>query len=119
MEVQLDWIMAIAQLCQTAVAAGKTLIDWKDSALSEREKELLRSAAQDGMFHTACSDWYGRHVVTSKRAFGESDPAITAHYLDAFIGLCEKGLIIHQAGTAFRLTGKGFDLARKFASAIQ
>lgn len=110
----LDWIMAIVQLCREGIAAGKTLKEWRESQLTDREKELLRAAAKDGLFHLLCDDASGRHVLTATREFSsQSDPAITAHYLDAFIRLCSRGLVIDQGEELFRLTGQGFDLARE------
>ena len=111
----LEWIMAIAELCNRSIAAGKTIATMTDALLSHREKELLISAQLDGMFHAMQSDINGRFVWTSTREFTDQDPAVTAHYLDAFIRLCNRGLVIHQTEEVFRLTGQGFDIARKLA----
>lgn len=108
----LEWIAAVVQLCQSAVATGKTLIEWKESLLSERERDLLLSAAKDGIFYLSRSDRHGRFVWSHGKQFVDDDPAVTAHYLDAFLKLCSRGLIIHQHNECFRLTGTGFDIAR-------
>jgi hypothetical protein len=107
-----DWIMAFVQLCHNAVAAGKFLIEWRANQLTDREIELLRTAAEEGMFQLAYSDHDGLAVLIGNKSFTDTDPAITAKYLDAFMRLCDRGLIIHQDEREFRLTGQGFDLAR-------
>ncbi|HEY2414704.1 MAG TPA: hypothetical protein VGI40_20835 [Pirellulaceae bacterium] len=110
--------MAIVQLCRSGLAAGKTLKSWHDSALNERERELLVSASRDGIFHLGQNDFDGRFVATNSHEFTDpNDAAVTAHYLDAFISLCERGLILDQNGDdLFRLTGQGFDIGRKLAA---
>jgi len=113
----LDWIMAIVELCRAGLAAGKTLKDWHESALNEREREILISASKDGIIHLGQNDFDGRFVATNSREFTDpEDAAVNAHYLDAFISLCNRGLVLDQNGeSVFRLTGQGFDLGRKLA----
>lgn len=108
-----EWISAIVALADTAIASGKSLLALPGSQLAERDRELLSSAAGDGQFVVLHSRSEGRYVETAKRRFTDDDPAITAKYLDAFLRLCELGLLIHQNGCTFRLTGQGFDIARK------
>jgi uncharacterized protein YjhX (UPF0386 family) len=108
-----DWVSAIVGLCSAAVAAGKTLAKVRASQLGPRERELLGCVAEDGMFLIVHSPGHGLYLETKQKSFANDDPAITAHYLDAFLRLCDAGLVIHQNGSAFRLTGQGFDLARK------
>jgi hypothetical protein len=110
-----DWVVAISTLCNRAIAARKTITKIADGLLTQREKDLLISAHHDGLFHTIASDLNGRFVATNTKEFTNDDPAETAHYLDAFIRLCDRGLIIHQSEDVFRLTGQGFDLARKLS----
>lgn len=111
----LSWIMAFVELCNQAIAAGRTVQKISEFVLSHREKELLRVAHHDGLIHLLQSDASGRYVSIGNREFTDEDPAITAHYLDAFTRLCERGLIVHQSEELFRLTGQGFDIARKLA----
>lgn len=40
------------------------------------------------------------------------DPAVAAHYMDAFRSLCERGFVLHEGDKLFVLTGIGFDRAR-------
>lgn len=108
-----EWIMAFISLCQAAIASGKVLVKVKDSQLTVMEKELLRTAADDGQFHLAYDELVGRHVFTNTREFTADDPAVTAKYLDAFTKLCSQGLVVHQHEEIFRLSGQGFDIARR------
>jgi len=109
----LEWIAAVVELCNLALAGGKTLREWAASSLTEREREILASAAESGIIIASSSDQTGRFIFTYTRKFFDlNDPAVAAHYLDAFLALCERGLIIHQSGTTFRLSGKAFDIAR-------
>jgi hypothetical protein len=112
-----EWIMALITLCQSAIASGKTLKQWHSSALNDREKEILIAASKDGIIHAGMNDFDGKFVATNTKEFTSADdPAITAHFLDAFTNLCDKGLVIHQHHEVFRLTGQGFDLGRKLAT---
>lgn len=112
----MQWFMSVKELCNVALATGKTIKTISESVLTQRERELLRSASEDGIFQLACNDIDGKFVFTSKREFTNSqDSAETAHWLDSFVRLCERGLVEHQQGEVFRLTGQGFDIARKLA----
>lgn len=115
----LEWVGPFIQLCQAAIATGKTIKSVAESALTEKEKELLRSAAEQGIFILSYADQCGRFVFTYKDKFIDTDPAVTAAYLDAFMRLCDRGLIGHERDKTFRLTGQGFELARKLASEVQ
>ncbi len=108
-----EWIMGLTQLCAAAVAAGKTLKEWKANQMTDRERELLSAVAEQGNFILSHSDQCGKFVKAGAKTFIDTDPAITAKYIDAFTRLCDRGLIDHQNGNIFRLTGHGFDLARK------
>lgn len=113
----LEWVMPLAQLCNNALSIGKTLKEWHVSALSDREKDLLRSAAKDGQFTLAQNDFDGKYILVESREFtSPDDRAVAAHYRDAFTSLCDRGLIYHEGEDVFSLTGKGFDLARKLAA---
>lgn len=105
--------MAFIGLCEHAIATGRAIQKVAQDQLTIREKELLRSAADDGLFVLSSASRYGRFVRTNRRDFFDDDPAITAHYLDAFMRLCDRGLVMHQEHTTFRLTGQGFDIARE------
>lgn len=114
----LTWIMAIVQLCQQAVATGKTLVSWIPEQLDERERELLIAASHDGLIYLGENDRDGRHVMVHGILYtSPQDAATAAYYVDAFVSLCNRGIIMDQPGSGnkFRLTGKGFDLARGLA----
>lgn len=82
---------------------------------SETEKEILRSAAQNGEFHILQAD---QIIYPLIRAGGiqmgnENNPASLAIYYDSFKQLCENGYIEYAGGARFRLTAGGFVKARK------
>ena len=112
----LEWIMAFVKLCETAIATGKALQAIQEDQITVKERELLRSAADDGLFHLSYGDLTGKCVWTSTKQFTKDDPAVTAAYLDAFMRLCDRGLIVHQHAELFRLTGQGFEIARRLQS---
>jgi hypothetical protein len=112
----LEWFMVFAQLCDSAIATGKILHAWQDSQLTEYERKMLPCISKQGVVFLVEDDLHGRHVVSSEgHEFTDEDPAVTAKYLDAFARLCDRGLMMHQGGETFRLTGQGFDIARKIA----
>jgi len=78
-----------------------------------RPSNALRSAADAGRFDLAYDQLSGKHVCTTAREFTDADPAVTATYLDAFMRLCERGLVVHQHEELFRLSGQGFRIARR------
>lgn len=115
-----NWIMSIIALCNSAIATGRTVARLSEAMLNKRQKDLLIAASHDGIFQVVYGDRYGKYVFTNSKVFASSDdPAETAHNLDAFIKLCAEGLVEHQDGEMFRLTGQGFDIARKLARSIQ
>jgi hypothetical protein len=82
--------------------------------LSEPEKEVLIECAQDGELCILTVDAFGSWLRASKKDFFDrTDPAIQARYLEAFESLCKRGYVRHEAGFLFRLTGTGFEMARK------
>ena len=103
----------LVNLCRAAVDAGKTLKTWSASDLLDREKQLLKAAAESGRFQITRSDIDGIFVISGVTPFAEADPRDTAHYFDAFTRLCDRGLIIANGDDTFRLTGQGFDIARR------
>ncbi len=107
--------MLAISLCNGAIATRKIFDQWRANQLTEKERDLLASAAEAGIFILAASDQSGRFVMSYTREFIDSDPAITAKYLDAFLRLCDRGLVQHQGGKTFRLSGQGFDIARELA----
>jgi predicted transcriptional regulator len=48
----------------------------------------------------------------NKDFISKQDPALQATYLDAFDALVDKGFIRHEGGHLYKLTGKGFAVAR-------
>ncbi len=111
-------IASIVALCQSALAGGTKVFEaYQKKKLSDEERELLVCASQTGEFflHTV-AQLPGTWVKAGRKHFqNESDPAYAATYLEAFRSLCERGLIIHEGGKLFMLTGTGFKKARELA----
>ena len=97
--------------------AGKGL--WKVFAnrFSIAELDLLRAAALKGELLILHVEHLGDWVRVEKKDFiDERDPAVAARYREALMKLTGRGLVHTSEGRLFRLTGTGFDLARKCAS---
>ena len=110
-------ITAIVAVCKIAIDGAKIYAAIRAQALSDRETELLVHASRDGDFcylHTAVHGHWVR--AGTKDFFDQGDRAHQAYYVDAFCSLCQRGLIRHEGGHLFRLTGVGFAKARDLAT---
>jgi hypothetical protein len=89
----------------------------KGEQISESERELLIAALEsNGELIVFSTQQTGEFVAVGKRTFiDDHDPAVRARYLEALETLRERGLVRHEGGQLFRLTGSGFDLARQLA----
>jgi len=86
--------------------------------LSEAEREILFECAQDGELHILKVDAFGSWLRAGRKDFfKQTDPAVQAIYLDAFESLRRRGFIRQETGTFYRLTGIGFEEARRIATA--
>jgi uncharacterized protein YjhX (UPF0386 family) len=89
---------------------------WKDAQLTEREKEMLVAALhKEGkiyVFGTSAGEFVR---AGSLNCIDEADPSVRARALEAFEKLARRGLIRHESGQLFCLSGSGFDVARKLA----
>jgi uncharacterized protein YjhX (UPF0386 family) len=86
--------------------------------LPDAEREILFESAQDGELHILKVDAFGSWLRAGKKDFFEqTDPAVQARYLDAFESLHRRGFIHRESGTFYRLTGAGFEEARRIAKA--
>lgn len=87
----------------------------KDRKLSAAEKELIMHANNNkGEIVIHSTDRTGEFVSINKKAFiDDNDPAIRATALEAMEKLYRRGLIRHEGGILFCLTGTGFEIARK------
>ncbi|MGB7061086.1 MAG: hypothetical protein WBF13_01880 [Candidatus Zixiibacteriota bacterium] len=107
-----------ASICKKALDAGREVLGiLSKRKLTEEEKELLKAAAKQGGFQLWSVDQIpGIWLRADGKDFcDEADPACAAGYLEAFQLLCKKGLVRHEAGDLFRLTGSGFEKARGLA----
>lgn len=108
-------IMEYATLAKTILTGGAKL--WKEyraRAFTEYERALLVAAADSGDFYLLTAQQLPAPIVRAGAAtFSDNnDPAVAAHFRDAFKSLIRRGYIEHDAGQHFTLTGEGFDKAR-------
>jgi hypothetical protein len=106
---------ALALIGKTATAA-----DPYHEEFSEEELLLLTAAADDGEIMRHSVDQIGGEWVEAGRQhfLDQSDPAHAALYFDAFESLYGKGLVRHEGGDLYILTGRGFKIARALRSQI-
>jgi hypothetical protein len=88
--------------------------------LSDQERDILVAAAENGgQLHILESDQAGKVLHIGDWTFAsESDPAEAADYLEALDALVEMGLVKHEGGILFLLTGSGFKVGRKLRREI-
>jgi uncharacterized protein YjhX (UPF0386 family) len=99
------------------VVANETRLS-PEHILSDAEREILFECAQDGELHILKVDAFGSWLRAGRKDFfKQTDPAVQAVYLDAFESLRRRGFIRHETGTFYRLTGIGFEEARRIATA--
>ena len=85
--------------------------------LIESEKELLKKAEQNnGEIHIFKTDQTGEVIKIGSEGFrDEKDPSVRVRYLEALEKLKERGLVRHEGGPLFCLSGSGFEEARKLS----
>ena len=85
------------------------------SVLSQEERDILASSDDRGDIFLLTVDAFGHWVRSGKKDFfNQNDLAYNARYQDALDSLLSRGLVRHIGGHLFRLTGRGFQLAKKF-----
>ncbi len=90
---------------------------WKDKQISEPEEELVITALEaNGQLFVFETSLDGEFVSIGTRYYlDERDPAVRARYLEALEKLFRRGLVRHEGGQLFCLSGSGFDAARHSA----
>ena len=88
--------------------------EYRKRHLTDDERRLLSAAGESGEVHVIVTDQLpGALVRADGRAMAdENDPASLAVAYDALLSLCSRGLLRHEEGILFRLTGEGFNKAR-------
>ena len=87
---------------------------------SEEEIELLIAAAERGEFFIHSAEQTGKWVRAGASDFiNYDDPEVAARYLDAFESLWASGLIRHDEGNLYVLSGSGFKVARELRAELQ
>lgn len=85
--------------------------------LTTNEAELLKCGSKTGRLTIRYDALFGIHITTKDYRFAiSSEPYHTAIYLDAFISLCRRGLLLPTATDEFQLTREAYDLARQLPS---
>ncbi len=99
---------ALARIGKTATAADPKHLDF-----SEEELMIMISCAERGDIFLLTSDEAGAWVRSGTQDLIDgSDPAFSAHYVEALDSLCQSGLVRHDEGALYKLTGRGFTVAR-------
>ena len=115
----IELIATFISICKSAIMAGRGLKSLADEQMTEREKEVLSEGAANGMFQITKIECVPHLYCNSTgRMFAGDDPAITAHYLEAFRKHCHRGYVVPCDGELFQLSGTGFDAARELAAKI-
>jgi hypothetical protein len=110
----IDVVASLVSLCKLAVEGGKIYEEFKRRKLSDAEKELLVTTAEDGEFYIMQVEEAPVWVRAGGKDFMDADdPAIAAKYTEAFKSLCKRSYIEPDHGNLFRLTSEGFKKARK------
>ena len=99
---------------QALLAVGALVETAAHAKLSPAETEILRNVPNDGTillqeFQLGPFLHLGPKVLPGGNDY---DPAAAAHYLDALESLQGRGLLRHEGGDLYRLTGRGFDLRK-------
>lgn len=127
MDLSLGTVVALVNLCKTAIELGKWRTALRDARekdkLSDKEQELLRAAGDDGIFQIVRMSGIDIIAAGNRGFDGDGDNYQAALYWDAFTSLCERGLLRVVGGDSesplFMLTGQGFELARSIVPTIQ
>lgn len=87
------------------------------NTLTEAEKSILTNALPSGEIYLMRSDQTGDFVRAGAMNYiDSSDPSQQARGIDAFESLRRKGLVRHEGGQLYKLTGTGFQQAKDATS---
>ncbi|HSY47309.1 MAG TPA: hypothetical protein VLC46_00710 [Thermoanaerobaculia bacterium] len=87
------------------------------STHTEDEKSILTNALPTGEIHLMRTDQTGDFVrAGAVNHIDPDDPARQAGGIDAFESLKRKGLVRHEGGQLYKLTGTGFQQAKESAA---
>ena len=102
---------------QALLAVGALVETAAHAMLSPTEIEILRNVPSDGTIMLGKFDQGGPFLhlglTMAPPDLNHYDPGAAAHYLDAFESLQARGLLRHEGGVLYRLTGRGFDLRKR------
>jgi hypothetical protein len=100
---------------QALLAVGALVETAAHAKLSPAELEIVRSVPSDGtilLLEFQLGPFLDLGLITAPPDLNHYDPGAAAHYLDAFESLQRRGLLRHEGGDLYRLTGRGFDLRK-------
>jgi hypothetical protein len=81
--------------------------------LTSEEHDVLIRARDRGEIHMFSSAQTGQFVTIGPVHYLDpKDPSVAVRYRDALDSLIERGLVRHEAGVLYQLTGDGFKIAR-------
>lgn len=84
--------------------------------LTHEEQDILAHCAERGEIWQIHVDMFGDWVRSGKMDFfNQQDLGYNAIYNEALDRLCSRGLVKHEGGLLFRLTGTGFRIARSLS----
>jgi hypothetical protein len=97
------------------IRLSELAVSLKDKRLTKEEKELLLKAENSkGEIQILTSDQSGEFIkVGHDGLVNENDPSVRVIYLEALERLIKRGIVRHESGILFCLTGPGFEKARK------
>lgn len=81
--------------------------------VTQEEKDILGYCAKRGEIWRLHADMFGDWVRSGDHDFSnQNDLGYNAVYNEALDRLCGRGLVKHDGGDLYRLTGTGFKIAR-------
>lgn len=108
----IEYVTAAIAVCKAGLATLKwTKEKYDTGSFSDAEKDILRAAAEQGTIQIVKAASL-LTVFAGGTDFQGRDPARGARYLDAFMELCDKGLVTYHDDELFCLNSKGFEIAR-------
>ena len=108
----LEYVTTAIAVCKAALGTLKwTKEKYEAKSFSEADNDILRAAADQGIIQIVKASSL-LTVFAGRTDFQRNDPAYGARYLDAFMELCDKGLVTYHDDDLFCLNSKGFEIAR-------
>lgn len=89
-------------------------------SLSENEKQMLVHALPSGQIYLMRAGQVGNFVQAGEFAYlDDAEPSLQAIGIDTLEALQSFDLVRFEGGQLYKLTGSGFQLARKYQTELQ